>query len=329
MDDEPALHPVVEETAADIASMEVRGAATIADAAAVALATAATESEASGDALRAELRAAARQLHDTRPTAISLANGIRRVLGDLEGPTSGGDGSVAPGLARWVAERAVTFREELADAQAAVGRVGGNRLADGDVVLTHCHSTAAMACVEHAVERGAELSAYVKETRPRLQGHETARHLADLGVDATLVVDGAAHSVLGDVDHVLVGADSVAADGTLVNKVGTAGLATSAAARDVPVLVAASTIKLNPETLAGRATPIEERSPDEVVDPETRRAIGDPDVENPAFDRTPPRYLDAVATEDGVVAPADVGSLLRERYGPDPPRPWAHASDSA
>lgn len=339
MDDAPPVHPAVEETATAVASMAIRGAAPIADAAAEALATAAAESDATDDELRVELRVAARRLHDTRPTAISLANAIRCVLGDLDPGSQRNDACALPGtgdangdfegasattddLAAWVVARASAFRDGLAEAQAAVGRVGGNRLADGDVLLTHCHSTAVLACIEAAVERDVELSAYVKETRPRYQGHATARDLQAMGVDATLLVDGAAHAVLPEVDHVLVGADSVAADGTLTNKIGTAGLAASAAVRDVPVLVAASTIKLNPETLAGHVTPIEERDAEEVLGVERRAELGDPAVANPAFDRTPPEHLDAVATEDGIVAPSNVGTILRERYGTAPPRPW-------
>ena len=384
MDEQPTVHPAVEATASDVATMEIRGAAPIAVAAASALATAATESDATGDELRAELRAAARRLHDTRPTAISLANAIRLVLGDLDpsvpirtpggqlrpvrrtdvaggsgpsesdvassdsapdaesdaasdgepNPDPGGESNAAldapasqPDLDTWVASRATAFQEDLADAQSAVGRVGGNRFVDGDVVLTHCHSTAVLACFERALDRGIDLSAYVKETRPRLQGHETARDLEALGVDVTLVVDGAAHATLPAVDHVLVGADSIEADGTLVNKVGTAGLAASAAVRDVPVTVAATTLKLNPETLAGHVTPIEERSADEVIDPDRRRSIGDPSVANPAFDRTPPAHLDAVATEVGLLAPTNVGTLVREWYGATPVRPWERSCD--
>jgi len=313
----PDVHPAVRETAADIDEMRVRGAAAIADAAAAALARQAAESEADdADSLREALRAAARELLDTRPTAVSLPNALRDVLADIEGPSD------AATLREQVRERAAAFRERVAEAQDELGRVGAGRLADGDVLMTHCHSTAVVACVAAARERGHDLSAYVTETRPRNQGHRTARELVDLGVDVTVVVDGAARHFVNDVDHVLVGADTVAADGSVVNKIGTCGLAANARDCGTPVTVAAGTLKLDPETLTGHAVEIEERDPDEVLAPADREAIGDVSVANPAFDVTPPRYVDAVVTERGQFPPTSVVTLMREVYGTDPARPW-------
>lgn len=143
---EPHVDSEVREVAEAIDTMAVRGAAAIADAAA--------------EAFRAEMRAAARTLHDTRPTAVSLPNTLRYVLREMSGET------VAE-LRRSAVAGAEEFRRRLDRAQTDLGRVGANRLRDGDVVMTHCHSTAVVACIEASVGQGKGLSAVVNETRPR------------------------------------------------------------------------------------------------------------------------------------------------------------------
>ncbi|MFC6785485.1 ribose 1,5-bisphosphate isomerase [Halobaculum halobium] len=318
MTSDPPRSDAVESTADDIASMEIRGAATIARAAADALATqareAATESATPAEFERA-MRRAGRRLYDTRPTAVSLPNALRYTLGRMEGDD-------VEALRDSVLAAVSAFVDRLDRAQNDLGRVGANRLRDGDTVMTHCHSTDALACVEAAVEQGKDISAIVKETRPRNQGHITASQLRELGVDVTLVVDSAARRYLDDADHVLVGADSIAADGGVVNKIGTSGLAVNARERGVPIMVAAQTIKLHPDTLTGHTVEIEMRDEAEVIDEASRADIGDITVENPAFDVTPPRYVDAIVTESGQFPPESIVTLMRELFGESADRPW-------
>ncbi|MFB6082363.1 MAG: ribose 1,5-bisphosphate isomerase [Halanaeroarchaeum sp.] len=306
----------VSETAEAIAAMEIRGAATIARAAAEALAAQARESDAQEpETFRAEMRAAARELKETRPTAVSLPNALRFVLRGMSG------NSVAA-LRRSVERTVDTFLEDLASAQDRLGRIGANRLRDGDVIMTHCHSTDALATVEHAVDAGKHVEAIVKETRPRNQGHITARQLREMDVPVTLIVDNAAHRYLDDVDHVLVGADSIAADGSVINKIGTRGLAVSARERGTPIMVAAQTLKLHPGTLTGHTVEIEMRDESEVIDEDRRAEIGEIEVHNPAFDVTPPRHVDAIVTERGQFPPESIVTLMRELYGDVETEPW-------
>ena len=319
-DTEPA--PAVGDTAESIATMEIRGAATIASAAAEALAEqaeAAAEADATATdpaAFRASMRAAARTLRETRPTAVSLPNALRYVLQRMEGDS-------VDRLRRSVVDASEAFVRQLDRAQEDLGRVGANRLADGDTVMTHCHSTDALACIEAAVEQGKSISAVVKETRPRQQGHITAEQLRDAGVPVTLIVDSAARRYLDEVDHVVVGADSIAADGGVINKIGTSGLAVNARERGVPIMTAAQTIKLHPETLTGHTVEIEMRDENEVIDDDARESIGDIAVENPAFDVTPPRYMDAIVTEQGQFPPESIVTLMRELFGEGAAEPWA------
>ncbi|WP_435359427.1 ribose 1,5-bisphosphate isomerase [Haloarchaeobius sp. DFWS5] len=314
------VHPDVAETADDIATMEIRGAATIANAAAGALATQARESDAdSPEALLTELREAAKVLYETRPTAVSLPNALRFVMAHIDGDT-------VEAVRKSAVESAATFQRDLDHAQDRLGEVGANRLRDGDTVMTHCHSTDALSCVKAALDQGKHIEAIVKETRPRKQGHITAEQLREWGVPVTLVVDSAARRYLNDVDHVLVGADSIAADGSVINKIGTSGLAVNARDRGTPVMVAAQTIKLHPDTLTGHTVEIEMRDETEIISDEEREAIqGDPDgftVRNPAFDVTPPRYVDAIVTERGQFPPESVVVLMRDLFGSETDRPW-------
>jgi ribose 1,5-bisphosphate isomerase len=318
IDGDPADRVVedVHRVAEDIGTMEIRGAATIADAAARALGTQAESSAAETPAeFRAELRAAARVLYDTRPTAVSLPNALRYVLQDVDGDTIG---QLRASVRASVSE----FCDRLDTAQNDLGRVGAHRLRDGDTVMTHCHSTDVLACVETAVEQGKSLSAFVKETRPRNQGHITAEALSEMGVDVTLIVDSAARRYLDDTDHVLVGADSIAADGSVINKIGTSGLAVNARDRGVPIVCAAQTIKLHPDTLTGHIVDIEMRDETEIVDKATAAEIGDPTVLNPAFDVTPPRYVDAIVTERGQFPPESIVTLMRDLFGEGTDEPW-------
>jgi ribose 1,5-bisphosphate isomerase len=314
--DPTAPHPAVERAAADIADMEIRGAATIAGAAADALRTQARESDAPAPAaFRAEQRAAARRLRETRPTAVSLPNALRYVLRRM-------DGESVAALRESVVDAATEFERRLDRAQSNLGEIGANRLQDGDTVMTHCHSTDALACIEAAVDDGTELSAIVKETRPRKQGHITAQALREMDVPVTLIVDNAARRYLDDADHVLVGADSIAADGSVINKIGTSGLAVNARERGIPTVVAAQTIKLHPETMTGHTVEIERRDEREVIDADERAGIGEVRVENPAFDVTPARYVDAIVTESGQFPPESIVTLMRELFGEAVAEPW-------
>ena len=306
----------VEQTAREISDMETRGAATIAQAAAEALDSQARATDASSpDEFRAEMREAARTLHETRPSAVSLPNALRYILNGMRG------GSVDE-LQASVQETTDQFLRDLDAAQDDLGRVGANRLRDGDTVMTHCHSTDALACVKAALDDGKHIEAVVKETRPRKQGHITARQLQEWDVPVTLIVDNAARRYLNDVDHVLVGADSIAADGSVINKIGTSGLAVNARDRGTPIMVAAQTLKLHPDTLTGETVEIEMRDESEVLDDRDREEIGDIEVRNPAFDVTPPRYVDAIVTEKGQFPPESIVTLMRERYGITAAAPW-------
>jgi methylthioribose-1-phosphate isomerase len=281
--------------------------------------------------------AAADRLIATRPTAVNLAWGANRVLAaavaaagarGLEAPpgdgAGGGDAGLAAGGggAEAVRRAALDEAERLAEQDVAdnraLGRHGAALVPAGAQVLTHCNA-GALACVGYgtalgviraAAEAGKTPRVWVDETRPVLQGARlTAWELDRLGIAATLVADVMAGSLMasGDVDLVVVGADRVAANGDVANKIGTYSLAVLAAHHGVPFYVAAPTSTVDLATPTGAGIPVEERSPDEVRRVgRSRTAPPGFSALNRAFDVTPAALVTAIVTELGLArAPYD------------------------
>jgi S-methyl-5-thioribose-1-phosphate isomerase len=265
-----------------------------------------------------QLAGAVQRVRSARPTAVNLAWGVDRIA--AVAAASSGDPAVVEAAARAVLD------EDVA-ANTAIGERGADLLAElcgpsgeggstGLRLHTHCNA-GALACVDvgtalgvvRAVKaRGALARVYADETRPLLQGARlTAWELDRMGVDYRVVVDGAGPSLIarGLVDAVVVGADRVAANGDVANKVGTYPLALAAARAGIPFVVAAPEATVDAATPAGDAITIEDRGDDEVlvwggvsVAPAGARAV------NPAFDVTPADLVTAVVTERRVVRPA-------------------------
>ncbi|HYH50794.1 MAG TPA: S-methyl-5-thioribose-1-phosphate isomerase [Acidimicrobiia bacterium] len=282
--------------------------------------------EARGAGPRAVLAAAAdaaERLIATRPTAVNLAWGARRVLAAAEAAAV-----VEPAVgAEVVARAALAEAERLAEQDVAdnmaIGHHGAALVPEGAQVLTHCNA-GALACVGYgtalgviraAAEAGKGPRVWVDETRPVLQGARlTAWELDRLGIPATLVADVMAGSLMasGDVDLIVVGADRVAANGDVANKIGTYSLAVLAAHHGVPFYVAAPTSTIDLATRTGADIPVEERSPEEVhtVGGSRLSPDGVPAL-NRAFDVTPAALVTAIVTELGVARPPYDLSLRR------------------
>jgi ribose 1,5-bisphosphate isomerase len=294
------------ETAEKISSMEVRGAGRIATAAAASLRDfSMTLKVKSLDEFNAQLENAANLLLKTRPTAVSLSNAIRMVMkykaDDVDGAR----------LA--VVSNANNFIENSQKAVEKIGQIGSRRIRDGDTVLTHCNSLAAISVISAAHKSGKKIKVIATESRPRFQGITTIGMLDKLGVEAELIVDSAARSVMNEVDLVVVGADVITANGTLVNKIGTAQIALCAREARTSFMVAAETYKFSPKTILGELVTIEEREPTEVfADISKYRHVK---VRNPAFDVTPHQYIDLICTEAGAISPEMSYLIIRERLG--------------
>ena len=302
------------EIAEDIRAMRIRGAGRIARAAVQALMEAARSSKArTVEELVRDLDRCAEILLSTRPTAVSLPNGVRYVMSRvLSAAESSGDVEEVRAAAIGAAEE---FIRESRMAVKRIGEIGARMVSDGETVMTHCQSSAVFEILKTAAGMGKSLRVVATETRPLYQGRLTARLLSRVGIPVTLIVDGAARYMMPEVDRVIVGADAVAANGALVNKIGTSMIALAAHEASVPFFTAAETYKLSPETMLGELILIEERSPYEVLPEELLKSMRGVSVRNPSFDVTPPEYIDGIITERGVVPPHGVVSLLYEVFG--------------
>lgn len=302
----------VEDVWEAIRVLRIRGAPAIGIAAAFGLAIAARDSNATEPAgLLADVRAARDYLATARPTAVNLFWALERVVKAVEqAPTT-----------EIVELRAVTWTEAHAilaedlEVCRRIGEVGAALLGDGGSVLTHCNAGGlatsgygtALAPLYVAHAQGKRLHVYVDETRPLLQGARlTSWELARAGIDATVIVDSMAATVLarGDVRAVIVGADRVAANGDVANKIGTYGVAILARTFGVPFYVAVPRSTIDFSLASGAEIPIEERSAEELTS-FNERAVTPAGVRvfNPAFDVTPAEYVTAFITEYGVVTP--------------------------
>lgn len=305
-----------------IEGMAIRGAPAIGVAAAFGMALAAQTSQAVNPAdLLADLRRAAQVLRATRPTAVNLFWAIERMLQCAQSEMAGGAdvGSIASALlseAQALADQDVTINRQI-------GSYGVRVVPQGARILTHCNAGAlatvdygtALGVVRAAHEQGRQVHVFVDETRPRLQGARlTAWELRREGISMTLIADNAAGHLMrtGQIDLVLVGADRVAANGDVANKIGTYKLAVVAQENGIPLYVAAPTSTIDLSVPTGDAIHIEERDVREV----THMAgvcIAPPGVEayNPAFDVTPHRYVTGIITEKGILYPPFASHLQR------------------
>jgi methylthioribose-1-phosphate isomerase len=282
----------VDELCEAIGTLAVRGAPALGAAGAMGVALASLTGE--------PLEDAARRLKATRPTAVNLAWGVRRALA-AEDP---------------VAE-AIRIAVEDVECNRRIGANGVPLLPPGARVLTHCN-TGSLACVGYgtalgviraAHEQGRKPSVWVGETRPVLQGARlTAWELARLGIPFRLIVDVLAGALMAgdEVDAVIVGADRIAANGDVANKVGTYGLAVLAQHHALPFYVAAPTSTVDPATPTGVDIPVEQRAGEEVAELGGRRiAPAGVEVDNRAFDITPADLVTAYVTERGVARSAE------------------------
>jgi ribose 1,5-bisphosphate isomerase len=304
----------VERIASEIKSMKIRGAGEIARSAVQALRLTALKSKAeSKDSLLNELEVAANLLLATRPTAVSLPNGIGYVMHKVRGASLTAQN--VSELRELVVRSADEFIEASRQAVARIGEIGARRIRNGDILMTHCDSAAAISVIERAWNEGKRIEVYVTETRPRLQGRLTAKKLSEAGIPTTLIVDSAARYFVKDADKVIVGADAVAANGAVVNKIGTSMIALAAHEARVQFLVAAETYKFSAETILGELVTIEERDSEEIIEANEHRKMPRVKVRNPAFDVTPPEYVDLIITERGVIPPQAAILILREMVG--------------
>lgn len=303
------------EVADAIRKMVIRGAPAIGVAAAMGVALGALES----DDLDSDMPAICDTLARTRPTAVNLFWAIDRMRKLYASVRHLGIEEIR---SRLVAE-ARSIREEDIAINEAIGRHGAPLIPDGKTVLTHCNAGAlatagfgtALGVIRTAVEMGKKIDVFAGETRPFLQGARlTAWELQRDGIETTVITDNMAGHFLksGRIGCVIVGADRIAANGDVANKIGTYTLAVLAKENQVPFYVAAPLSTLDLTVPSGDRIPIEERAPREVTHIQGIQVAPEGiQVANPAFDVTPHRYVSAIVTERGVARAPYTESLPR------------------
>ena len=310
-----------EEVADAIYTMIVRGAPAIGVAAAMGVALGTRDSKAkSMEELRDDFTKICDTLAATRPTAVNLFWAIARMKTKFESFATSGASLDAIKQAL-IAEAQQMHVEDIA-ACVAMGKHGAVLLPDSGGVLTHCNAGALATCgygtalgvIRSAVELGKRITIYADETRPFLQGSRlTAWELMKDGIPTTVISDNMAGAMMkqGKIGAVIVGADRIAANGDVANKIGTYTVAVLAKEHGLPFFVAAPWSTIDLDTPDGDHIPIEQRNAKEVTHMAGKQITPDGAVvENPAFDVTPAKYVTAIITERGVARP-EYGKSLR------------------
>jgi methylthioribose-1-phosphate isomerase len=312
-----------EEVADAIKTMVVRGAPAIGVSAAMGIALGANQSVGTSiDDLEYDFDYICDVMSRTRPTAVNLFWAIERMRAAFRRAKAETQ-DVEEAKQRLVAEAKAIFKEDI-EANRSLGRFGGELIADGSTVLTHCNAGAlatagdygtALGVIRGARDAGKRVAVIADETRPFLQGARlTAWELAKDNIPVTVITDNMAGHVMkqGKVDVVVVGADRIAANGDTANKIGTYMVAVLARQHDIPFYVAAPISTLDLTLSSGDEIPIEERDRREVTHMrEYQLAPDGVDVQNPAFDVTPNELIAAIITDKGVARPPYTESLRK------------------
>ena len=306
----------VEDVYEAIKELKVRGAPAIGIAGAYGLFIAARNSSAESiEDLISEIKISGNYLISSRPTAVNLEWAITRIISKVDRFIKNDRNIDRDSLRDFILSEARSIHREDEETCFKIGEIGATLFDGIDNILTHCNAGSiatskfgtALSPIYYLHERGRKLHIYADETRPLLQGARlTAWELNEAGIDVTLITDSMAAYVLSKkcVGAVIVGADRIAANGDVANKIGTYGVAILAKEHNIPFYVAApsSTFDLSKED--GGKIVIEERSEEEITVIGNRRfaPIG-VNVFNPAFDVTPWKYISAIITEKGIIKP--------------------------
>jgi len=303
-----------------IRNMVVRGAPAIGVAAGMGIALGVKNSKAETVAdLKKDFDQICKGIGETRPTAVNLFWAIRRMQDKFESLRVRPIAQIKQALV----EEAQRMHAEDIAANQAMGRHGATLMPSSGGVLTHCNAGAlatagygtALGVIRAAVEQGKKIHVYADETRPFLQGSRlTAWELMKDGIPTTVISDNMAGAIMkqGKIGAIVVGADRIAANGDVANKIGTYTVAVLAKEHGIPFYVAAPISTVDLETPDGSGIPIEQRNSKEVTHIAGKQMVPDGvQIENPAFDVTPAKYIAAIITERGVAKAPYEESLKR------------------
>ncbi len=267
------------------------------------------------EALIPKLEKAMEILHDTRPTEPAMRNGLNFIIRKLKKQD---DSVTLEHTIQMIGHYKNKYKRLIEVSKEKIAEIGARRFPDGKMdekdftVMTHCHSSVVTGIFLEAKKQGRVFNVINTETQPRLQGRITAQELIGAGIKVTHVVDSAMRWAVNhfEVDLIIIGADSITSEGTVLNKIGSRLLALVAHEEHVPFYVASPLLKYNPETSFGNLEKIEMRNPKEIWEdsPEGIKIL------NPAFETVSRRYIDGLITEAGIFASSHVHFQFESLY---------------
>ena len=300
---------IVNETAGRIKRLEIQGATNVAINAVKALTAELLKLEQTDrDSVLTLLKEGKEILEMSRSTEPMMRNGLKYLQAQIQ-------------EAKWettskfheiVQQSSTHILNLYKDAVDRIVEIGTKRFHNGDVVLTHCHSSAVTATFIKAKENGIDYSVIQTETRPKYQGRITARELIEAGIDTTMIVDSAARHFMKEIDFVVVGSDAITSEGNVINKIGTSQVALAAHEARIPFYVVSTLLKFDPVTIYGEFEAIEERDKKEIWDQPPNGLK----IRNPAFDVTRRDYIHGIITEEGILSPHSILEAIHRHY------PW-------
>jgi ribose 1,5-bisphosphate isomerase len=299
----------IQETAEKIRKLEIQGARNVAINAIKAVEALAKQTKAKNktDFLK-ELSKAKKTLFVTRETEPLMRNAIRWIMNQVDKNNS----KKVNDIARTVSSSANQFLNNLERSREEIATIGANRIRNGSVIFTHCHSSTVTYMLQKAKQQGKIFEVICTETRPVFQGRKTAKEMLDLDLKTTMIVDSASRHFMNRADIVLVGSDAITSEGNVINKIGTSLIALAAHEARTPFYVVSELLKFDPATIHGDYEKIEERDSSEIWKDPPKKLI----IRNPAFDVTRRDYIHGIICEEGIISPHSTMEVVRRKY------PW-------
>jgi len=251
-------------------------------------------------------------LIDTRPTEPAMKNGLKFIMNKLEQEK---ESIITEYISDIIEKYKNLYYDMLQNSKKRIAEIGSRRIPSSSQkfnVMTHCHSSLVTGILLEAKKQGKDFKVINTETQPRLQGRKTAIKLLNAGIEVIHVVDSAMRWAVRhyQVDLILIGADSITSEGTIINKIGSRLLALVAHEEHVPFYVASPLLKYNPETNLGLLETIEMRDPQEIWENPPKGI----EILNPAFETVSRRYIDGLITEAGIFASSHVPNYFAKTY---------------
>ncbi len=295
---------IIQKTVEEIKELKIQGASNVRKKSVEAILLAVSESKAKTKVtFRREFLKNVHSLYTARPTEPELRTALRilkKSISDKE--------LELEEIKKRINETAINYEKARKESLEKIAQFGADLISPRSTILTHCHSSSAVDVLIKAKRKIDHI--YCCEARPLFQGRMTVTDLTNAGIDATLIVDNAASTILKKCNYFFTGADALLADGDVVNKIGTNQISTVCKRYETLHYVCASTHKFEPGSFFGKDEPIEQRNPNEVWEKEARGKIN---IINPAFDRTDSKLIEGIITEMGVFAPQQLTELLYKK----------------